>query len=232
MFLRFALLSFCSSLALAAAPTSHRTSHQESSPVPPPPVEVPIHPNSTCPIMGKPISTRLFVDTELGRFWVCCKACYVDIEADVRLAHQTAYPVVQRLELQTCPVTGEVLPEEPTTVILQGFEIPVCCPPCAAELRRESQRYLALLGNAELEDLANPLCPVSGEAVVANAYCTIGTVLVRLSSPLHLEAVQQDPTAVLAKARAIVAEHGAVPRPTCPERVAREAREAEAGDGQ
>src|SRR5690606_20401712 len=44
----------------------------------PPRVRVPAYPNVACPIMGKPISARLFVDTELGRFWVCCKGCDED----------------------------------------------------------------------------------------------------------------------------------------------------------
>ena len=63
----------------------------------PPFVEVPTFPNATCPIMGKKVSLPLFVDTELGRIYVCCKPCFKKIRANVPVAHKTAYPVVEEL---------------------------------------------------------------------------------------------------------------------------------------
>ena len=57
-----------------------------------PAVSVPIFPNPSCPIMGKPISTKLFTDTEMGRIYVCCKSCFKDVLADVPIAYRTAYP--------------------------------------------------------------------------------------------------------------------------------------------
>ena len=185
---------------------------------PAPLVRVPSYPNTTCPIMGKPISSRLFVDTDKGRFWVCCKGCNEEILLDLETAHRAAYPVVKRLELERCPITHEPLPEEPATIVLQGFEIPLCCAPCAADMRRDSQIVLALLLEPELEDLANPRCPVDDEPVVANAFCVIDGVLVRLSDPRHVEPITEKPREHLERARAIVAEHGALKRPACPER--------------
>jgi hypothetical protein len=191
-----------------------------------PKVDVPIHPNAICPIMGKPISTRLFVDTDRGRFWVCCKACYEDILADLDTAHATAYPDVKVLALERCPVTGEELPEVPHRLVVQGFDVPLCCEPCAAPFLRDSQVHLALLADGTLEDLANPKCPVTGEAVSSQSYVTIDRTLVRLSSPRAVEAVRAEPAKMLTAARGIVAEHGKIPRPKCPKK---EAAERESG---
>lgn len=195
----------------------------ESGPV----VDVPIHPNTTCPIMGKAISTRLFVDTDKGRFWVCCKACYEEILAELDLAHQTAYPEVEKLELKTCPVTGEPLPEEPFRLVVQGFDVPLCCEPCVPKFLADSQIHLALLANPKLVDLRNPRCPITGGEVSPNSYCTIDGVLVRLSSPRAVEEVKKDAAKALAAAKASVAEHGAIERPRCPIREKKEKEAAE-----
>jgi hypothetical protein len=204
-------------LSLAASfclPILASISAQEpQQPSPGPVVETPSYPNKSCPIMGKPVSARLFVDTAKGRFWVCCKACYEEILADLDTAHRTAYPEVEVLELEKCPITGNPLPEEPHRVVLQGFDVPVCCPACEPDLLRDSQVHLALLANPRLMDLRNSHCPVTDEAVTENSFCTIEGVLVRLSSPRVLEDVKTNPAKVLASARASVEKHGALPRP-------------------
>lgn len=202
---------------------------QDQAPAAPagPVVSVPSFPNTTCPIMGKPISSRLWVDTPKGRFWVCCKGCNVEILADVDTAHRAAYPVVKKLALERCPRTGEPLPPEAPTLVLQGFEIPLCCAPCRDDLVRDSQVVLARLQDPELVDLGNPLCPISGEAVRPNAFCVIDGSVVRLSDERRVEDARKAPAETLARARAIVAEHGAIPLPACPEKAqAERAREA------
>ena len=196
----------------------------------PEPVSVPIYPNTTCPIMGKPISTRLWVDTSKGRIWICCKGCNKEILADVESAHGAAYPVVTKLEAKTCPRTGEPISEDAPTVVLQGYEVPLCCAACADGLRREAQVALARLLDPGLVDLRNPLCPVTGEAVDANAFCVVDGAIVRLSGPFQVERVKDAPRETLARARGIVQEHGTLPRVACPEREARE-RAAESADG-
>lgn len=182
-----------------------------------PVVETPSYPNKSCPIMGKPISARLFVDTTKGRFWVCCKSCYEEILADVDVAHRAAYPQVVTLALKVCPVTDAPLPEQPHRVVIQGFDVPLCCKACEPDLLRDSQIYLALLADPKLVDLRNPRCPVTDEAVTANNFCTIDGVLVRLSSMRVLEDVKADAVKALAKARASVETFGALPRPKRPE---------------
>lgn len=176
------------------------------SPLPaqdPPKVEVPTFANATCPIMGKKVSMPLFVDTELGRFYLCCKPCIKKVQADVPTAHQTAYPVVQEVKNTTCPISGEAIGEGAATVTLQGFRFQVCCAGCVEAARTHSQVTLLKITSPQVKDVGNTTCPVSGAATAANAFVRIGDSIVHLADPKLLDDVAKAPTAVLAKAEAI-----------------------------
>lgn len=166
-------------------------------------VEVPTFPNANCPIMGKKVSMPLFVDTEAGRFYVCCKACFKKILADVPAAIKTGYPTTSEAGNKVCPVSGEPIGEDAVPVTLQGHSFQVCCVACVEEVRRNSQLTLTKLLREGIVDVGNATCPVTGEPVAANAFVLIGRSLVRLSSPKVVEAVQKDPAAVLQKATEI-----------------------------
>lgn len=189
-FVRCALLL---SLSLAALPAQQPTA------------EVPAAPNATCPIMGKKVSMPLFVDTELGRFYVCCKPCYKKILANVPAAHQTAYPVVQEVKNAVCPVSGEPIGADAVVVTLQGYRFSVCCEACVPQARQHSQVTLVKITRPTTQDVGNTTCPVSGAAVTANAFVRIGDAVVHLSAPAAVEAATKDPAGILAKARAIAA---------------------------
>jgi hypothetical protein len=166
-------------------------------------VEVPTFGNETCPIMGKKVSMPLFIDTELGRFYVCCKPCYKKIAADLQAAHKTAYPVVQEVKNAVCPVSGEPIGDGAVAITLQGYAFKLCCEACVEHARTHSQVTLAKLTRAGVKDLDNETCPVSGKTVTPNAFAIVGDTIVHLSSPLLLDDVRQDPAAVLEKAKAI-----------------------------
>lgn len=173
----------------------------------PPRVRVPAYPNVACPIMGKPISTRLFVDTEMGRFWVCCKGCDEDVLLYLADAHRTAYPVIEKVTNTVCPVTGKPIPEKDAPrLVLQGFEFSLCCASCVPKARADSQVVLAKLHEPKLVDLGNRTCPVSNEPVDARAFVVIDTTIVRISSAKHVLAVEEEPDKVLARARELRAE--------------------------
>lgn len=180
----------------------------EATPVPTPPpaavaVEVPTFPNPTCPIMGKRVSMPLFVDTEAGRFYVCCKPCIKKIQANVPAAQQTAYPTTKVLANKVCPVSGEPIGAEAVTVTLQGHSFQVCCTGCVETARADAQIVLTKLLVPGVIDIGNATCPVTGEATARNAFVLVGTSLVRLSSPKAADAVVKDPTALLQKAIAL-----------------------------
>jgi hypothetical protein len=57
-----------------------------------PAVTVPTFANANCPIMGKRVSLKLFVDTPKGRIYMCCVRCTKEIRKDPDRAHAAAYP--------------------------------------------------------------------------------------------------------------------------------------------
>jgi hypothetical protein len=171
----------------------------------PPPVEVPSFPNATCPIMGKKVSLPLFVDTELGRIYVCCKPCFKKIRANVPVAHKTAYPVVEELANPTCPVSGEPIGEDAVAVTLQGVRFRVCCEGCVAAAREHSQVVLTKLHRAKIVDVGNRTCPLSGKPVSPQAFVLVGEKLIHLAAPELAEQVAKDPQAARAKAEEIAA---------------------------
>lgn len=183
-------------IALALAPM---LAFSSQAPV----VDVPAFPNVSCPIMGKPISQKLFVDTPKGRIWVCCKACNVDVLADPTTAHAASFPKVEKVENTVCPVSGEAIPKDAPRVVLQGFDFAVSKKEHVEKAIASSQIVLAKLREPKLADLGNLTCPISGEPVSANAFVVVDGVLVRLAREKLVEDVRKEPAKALAKAREI-----------------------------
>lgn len=175
-----------------------------------PAVRVPTFPNSTCPIMGKKVSMPLFVDTEVGRFYLCCKPCVRKVLKDVPTAHKTAYPAVEEVDNKVCPISGEPIGDHAVAVTLQGFEFKVCCAGCVEQARTQHQTTLVKLREPALVDVGNRTCPVSGKPVQANAFAVVGDAIVHLSEAALVADVEKAPAAVLTKARKIAA---AQPKP-------------------
>lgn len=166
----------------------------------------PIYPNASCPIMGKPVSTKLFAETDKGRIYVCCKGCVKDILADVPTAYRTAYPADKKVANKICPVTGGEITKDSPTVVLQGFEFFVRSKADVRTAQENSQVVLAKLNDPKLVDLDNKTCPVTGEAVAKNTFVVIDGAIVRLSSAKLLEEIAKDSAKVLAKAKEIRAK--------------------------
>jgi hypothetical protein len=211
MILRILLLA-----ALAAFPTpsanpndAHAPAAQTASAAPA--ASVPTFPNSACPIMGKPVSVKLFAETEKGRIYVCCKSCIKDILEDVETAYATAYPATKKVDNQICPVSGDPIREDAPRVVLQGFDFAVHASEHLPLARQQSQIVLAKLNDPKLVDLGNRTCPVSGTPVAPNAFVVLDGTIVRLSSAKLLDEVQKDPAAVLAKAKQLRAKEAGEP---------------------
>ncbi|MCK6461426.1 MAG: hypothetical protein L6Q95_16215 [Planctomycetes bacterium] len=171
-----------------------------------PAVTVPTFANANCPIMGKKASLKLFVDTPKGRIYMCCVKCAKEIRKDPDRAHAAAYPKIEKATNTVCPVTGEKIPEKDVpTVVLQGYEIPLCCKDCEEDARKNSQITLVKATNPKAKDIGNQACPVTGKPVAPNAFVLIGDDIVRLSSPECVEAVKKDPAAALKKAKELAA---------------------------
>ncbi len=175
-------------------------------------VDMPIAPNASCPIMGKKVSLPLFVDTELGRIWVCCKPCFKKVLADVPKAHQTAYPVVTEVKNTTCPVSGEPIGKDAVVVTLQANRFSVCCSGCVDVAKKDAQVVLAKLEEPKLVELGNDVCPVRGTPTAPNAFVVVDGHVVRLADAKAVDEVKKDPAAALAKAKKLAAEQPAKPK--------------------
>lgn len=175
-------------------------------------VAVPTYPNPSCPIMGKPVSTKLFAETEKGRLYVCCKGCIKDILADVETAYRTAFSEEKKVANATCPVTGDPVGEDARKAAFQGFEFSIHSAACEAKARENLQIVLAKLNDPKLVDMENKTCPVTGAPTAKNAFVVIEGAIVRLSSPKLVEEIVKDPAKVLAKAKEIRAKERASPQ--------------------
>lgn len=211
--MRLCLLALSAALALSApAPAFASATVQSpaaSAPAEEPQVVVPAWPNPTCPVMGKPVSNRLYTDTRRGRIYICCKACVKDIQDDVEVNYRAAYPTTKEAGNKTCPVTGKELPKEPVTVLLQGHSFQVVDRAAEAVALSDAQATLAKLFDSKLVDLGNKTCPASGEAVAANTIVVYDGRIVRLSSSKAVEEFKKDPKKLLAKALEIRAKQDA-----------------------
>ncbi|MEY2783930.1 MAG: hypothetical protein RL277_134 [Planctomycetota bacterium] len=176
----------------------------------PPPADntviVPQWSNSTCPVMGKPISLRLFTDTKYGRIYICCKVCVKDIHDDLDVAYGSAYPAPAVIDNKLCPVTGRELPKDAPKVSLQGREFRVFDKAAAQKASEDAQVTLARLLEPNWQLIDNKTCPVSGEAVAANTILVYKSKIVRLSTPKAVDEFRKDPDKLLAKAEAIRAK--------------------------
>ena len=72
------IISVAAVLVLACGSVSHAQESRPANLV----VSVPTFQNVNCPIMGKPSSTSLFVDTPMGRIYTCCPPCNAKIRRD------------------------------------------------------------------------------------------------------------------------------------------------------
>ncbi len=188
-------LAFPGSLAPRAAATAPQATTPQADAV-----VVPSSPNTTCPIMGKPISMRLFTDTKYGRIYICCKACVKDIQADVEHAYKTAYPTTEKIENKVCPVTGGAITKDAVRVELQGHDFLVADKAAAAVASDDAQATLAKLLDPKLVDVGNRACPVTGEAVAKNVIAVMEGRIVRFASPKAIEEARKAPKKTLAKA--------------------------------
>ncbi len=178
------------------------------APVPAPPLEarVPVFANRNCPMMGKKASTALFVDTDMGRIYVCCMPCVEEILADTAAAHRAAYPVVKKLANAVGPISGKAIEKDSPRLVLQGFEFSLHSADLAPAARATSQVVLARLANPALRDVGNRRCPVTGGPVSVNSPVLIGDDLIHLAGKECVVAVKKDPAAMLARAKVIALE--------------------------
>jgi hypothetical protein len=192
------------------APAPQNPAPANSAPKPPAPVvTVPTFENATCPIMGRPSSKVLFTDTEKGRIYVCCPPCIPKIKADSARAYAAAYPTLKKAGNAVCPVTGDKIEGEAIAVVLQGYEISLCCKDCVKKAQANSQIVLTKVLKPNVVDLGNLTSPVSGKAVADNVFVLVDNDLIHLAAASEIEEVKRDPEKARKAAKDIVAKQQA-----------------------
>lgn len=165
-------------------------------------VTVPVYKNTTCPIMGRPASNRLFVDVKGGRIYICCLPCVPKIKEKPAKSLAAAYPVVKAVGNTTCPVTGKALLQGHPFVVLQGRKIGVFDAAAKAIAEKHAQVTLVKALRKNVVDVKNTICPISRTAVAPNMIVLVGKNIVHLSSLRVVRKVRQDAKAALTAARA------------------------------
>ncbi len=199
--LRLAVLATVFLFPCAGAVASDPPATPPAPSKPAPSTPAPSFANVTCPIMGKPASHALFVETAYGRIYACCAPCYPRIRKDLEHAYRAAYPVARTADNTRCPITAKPVPEDAPTVELQGVVIRLCCSSCTEPARAEPLVVLVKATNPRARDVGNTICPVTGRPVRPNLFCLVGDDIVRVESPECVALVEADPQAALAKAK-------------------------------
>ncbi len=167
-----------------------------------PAVSVPFVGNATCPAMGKATKPDVFVATEKGAIYLCCKGCTEKVTKDPAAAYAKAYPKTEKLGNKLCPVTAETIKAgEGKAVTYKGYEIMACCPGCEKAVIANGDIIVTLLTNPKIVDVRNANDPVTGKPAVDNTFVLIGDDLVHLSSKDSVEEIKKDSAKFLKTAK-------------------------------
>ncbi|MCA9254187.1 MAG: hypothetical protein KDA33_01060 [Phycisphaerales bacterium] len=138
--------------------------------------------NKVCPISGRAIDGKTFVDYKGNRVGFCCPACddkflaWDDAKKDAFLKKSAGEKRNAASDfkgdpytLTKCPVTDEELGSmgEPPVRIIEGREVRVCCAGCFRKIEKDTKKYFAKMDKQMADDQRShyPLdtCVVSHE---------------------------------------------------------------------
>lgn len=128
--------------------------------------------NTKCPMTGKDVDSKYWVESGGQKVWFCCKECKAKAKTDPAAAVAKAYPADKVIDVknETCPCLGKPAKED-KTVVFQGHKVRICCDGCEKKFKEEPNRYLAVAKNKDLKVVGNPKCPVmTDDAVVKDLY--------------------------------------------------------------
>ncbi len=102
-----------------------------------------------CPVMGKPIDKKLYVDHNGERIYVCCKGCIKPVtknpEKWIKKIEATGATVEKIATAQTtCPVMGKPI-DKKLYVDHNGERIYVCCQGCIGIIKKNPEKWMKKL---------------------------------------------------------------------------------------
>ena len=87
---------------------------------------------------GSPIKTKSGEQT----IFVCCQGC-VGKKLDAKYEKTVTSNLAAAQGL--CPVMNKPLPEKPTSMVVTGRRVFVCCPPCTKKIKADPEKYLKIV---------------------------------------------------------------------------------------
>jgi YHS domain-containing protein len=97
------------------------------------------HIQVTCPVTGKPIDGKTFIESDGQKIGFCCKDCVPKYEANpakYKANLEAAYTYQTR-----CPVTGEKIDPTVYVDLATGERIYLCCKACGPKLMQDPAKY-------------------------------------------------------------------------------------------
>ena len=93
----------------------------------------------TCPVSGKPVDKKVFIEKDGKKIYFCCKECPPQYEKDPakfagKLAASYAYQT-------KCPVTGEGISPGAFATLDNGMKIYFCCGGCISKFEKDLAKY-------------------------------------------------------------------------------------------
>lgn len=106
-----------------------------------------------CPVAGKvltsmggPIKAKIGDQT----VFLCCKGCF---GREIQQPHWEQIQANRIAAQGNCPAMDKPLPENPTSTVVQGRQVFVCCPPCTKKINADPEQYLAKVDKLLEENL-------------------------------------------------------------------------------
>jgi YHS domain-containing protein len=93
----------------------------------------------TCPVSGKMIDKKVFIEKDGKKIYFCCKDCPAPYEKDpAKYAGKLAGSYTYQTK---CPVTGEDISPGAFATLDTGMKIYFCCGGCISKLEKDPAKY-------------------------------------------------------------------------------------------
>ncbi len=131
----------------------------------------PFYGNAKCPVDGKEVNRKLYLESDGERVHVCSKECRKKANEDIAAAKKVAYPADKVVEVKNerCPCMPKaVKPDQ--SITWQGHKVGLCCKKCIGKFKQSPARFLTMAIHKDLVVVGNTKCPVMPEEDVDAAY--------------------------------------------------------------
>lgn len=131
----------------------------------------PFYGNAKCPVDGKDVNRKLYLEADGERVHVCSKECRKKANEDLAAAKKVAYPADKVVDVKNerCPCMPKAAKPD-HSITWQGHKVGLCCKKCSGKFKQSPARFLTMALNKDLVVVGNTKCPVMPEEDVDSAY--------------------------------------------------------------